>query len=110
MARHHEIRQIERLPLESIADGLAVAVLDRLDRHTEAAQLILVALERSKDALAFRVRDVVAGNVLRELLERRVSLADEERREEVDPTLELLLTRREVAIRGRGRIVQVVVI
>src|SRR5688500_8743370 len=99
MTRHHEIREVEGLSLDAIANQLPVAVADRLDRNSESPQLILVALERAKDALALRVREIVAGNVLRELLERRVPLADEQRGQEVHPPLEFLLARGEATIR-----------
>jgi len=45
--------------------------------------------------------EVVARDILGELLERRMTLADQKRREEIDPTLELLFAGRETPIRGR---------
>jgi len=73
--------------------------LERVDRHTESAELILVSFEPTENTLTLIVREVVARDVLRELVERRVSLANEQRREEIDPMLELLLARGERAIR-----------
>jgi hypothetical protein len=83
-----EVGEIEVAGLEPVAEGLSLRGLDRLDRHPESPQLVLVALEHPAPGIV-RPAAGIGGDVADQLVERDVVVPAEEGGEEIDPALDL---------------------
>jgi hypothetical protein len=74
--------------LEPVAASLPFRGFDRLDRHAEPAELVLVALEHPAPGIV-RLTAGIGGYVVDQLLERGGVVPSEQGGEEVDPALDL---------------------